>query len=292
MLGCHDFCGYYDWTFSHVRENFGDDALHRLWSQAIGEDSQRAYLEAARSAGLRGLLEVWTKTGQDEQCDWTFTLDAQRNVLRWDMRRCPSKGFLLEHDLNADEDYCDHCIGWIAPLLAKAGIEVAAHEHNHRGQCWAELRVRGKAYAPLKVACDIRDDARWRQGYVDSFIDGQRDGTDPQIAAMILTDQSYADGAEARPPAAVVLGEDELLIRRVAERYLATPPGDRPALLHAYFPRGASIDFLAHGLPRPIALLPILIRAGVYEHVPGAAHPDVARQRERLIAAVTRPSAA
>ena len=23
MLGCHEFCGYYDWTFHHVRERHG-----------------------------------------------------------------------------------------------------------------------------------------------------------------------------------------------------------------------------------------------------------------------------
>jgi hypothetical protein len=85
------------------------------------------------------------------------------------MRNCPSKGFLLDNDLNADEDYCDHCIGWIAPLLAKAGIEFAAHEHNHCGQCFAELRVKGKPYEPLDLPNDIRKDVRWRNGEKDRF---------------------------------------------------------------------------------------------------------------------------
>ena len=39
MLGCHDFCGYYDWTFAHVVKNFGNDALRDLWSEAIGADA-------------------------------------------------------------------------------------------------------------------------------------------------------------------------------------------------------------------------------------------------------------
>jgi hypothetical protein len=152
MLGCHDFCGYYEWTFHHIRQTFGPRALHDLWASAIGADSQRAYVDAATRAGLHGLLEVWTETGDDEQCDWTFTLDEQKSVLRWDMRDCPSKGFLIDNDLSADEDYCDHCMGWIAPTLAGVGMEVARHEHNHRGQCWAEMRLAGNAYVPAEPA--------------------------------------------------------------------------------------------------------------------------------------------
>jgi hypothetical protein len=47
MLGCHDFCGYYDWTFAHVVQHFGNEALRDLWSNAIGADAQRHYLQAA-----------------------------------------------------------------------------------------------------------------------------------------------------------------------------------------------------------------------------------------------------
>src|SRR4051812_28330701 len=140
MLGCQDFCGYYDWTFAFVRQRFGEEALHELWAEAIGGESQSHYSLAGARDGLRGLYDTWTKTGEEENCDWTFTLDEARNVLRWDMRRCPSKGLLINEDLAADEDYCDHCMGWMIPLLSQIGVEVAAHEHNHFGQCWGEMR--------------------------------------------------------------------------------------------------------------------------------------------------------
>ena len=113
MLGCHDFCGYYDWTFAFLRKHFGEPAAVSLWEHAIGGESQAHYLVAGQKAGLKGLYDTWVTTGEDEKCDWTFTLDEQRNVLRTDMRQCPSKGFLLGNDLVADEDYCDHCEGWM-----------------------------------------------------------------------------------------------------------------------------------------------------------------------------------
>jgi len=169
MLGCQDFCGYYDWTFHYLRSRFGLEALQRYWAEAIGGEAQQHYAAAARAGGLRGLLEVWSKTGQDEHCDWTFTLDEACNVLRWDMRECPSKGYLLAHGLSADEDYCDHCMGWVIPLVRQAGCEVIGHEHNHRGQCWGEIRQVNQPSKPPNIPGDIRDDPRWRRGALDRW---------------------------------------------------------------------------------------------------------------------------
>jgi hypothetical protein len=293
MLGCHDFCGYYDWTFHHVRSIYGQDAIRQFWADAIGAESQKHYADAAQAAGLRGLLNAWTKAGVDEQCDWTFTLDEERNVLRWDMRACPSKGFLLDHDLHVDEDYCDHCIGWIAPLLRAAGIEVAVHEHNHRGQCWAEMRVKRKVYLPPSVTCDIRADERWRQGHVDRFVDGKR-LSDDSIAVLldwfkahpdgvIISDEDYCGEVESSRPRVVVLGDDQAILRNTAQR---RDRGATVLLVHAYLPRQKPINSLALGPPVPI--LPALIRAGVYEHIPDAVPPSVRLQVALLTDAIAR----
>jgi hypothetical protein len=300
MLGCHDFCGYYEWTFHHIRQTFGPRALHDFWASAIGADSQRAYVDAATRAGLRGLLDVWTKTGDDEQCDWTFTLDEQKSVLRWDMRDCPSKGFLIDNDLSADEDYCDHCMGWIAPTLAGVGVEVARHEHNHRGQCWAEMRLAGNAYIPLNLPIDIRHDVAWNAGYVDVFVNGQRVTADPcdvlvdhlaacdsvEAGRQVMIDKQWLTAPDPVEARALLLGDDAQVLSEVAVRWRATPEEHRPLLLHAYFPRTASPDFASVEIPRPVPLLPVLIRAAVYTHAPGADHPSVDEQAELVAAAI------
>jgi hypothetical protein len=302
MLGCHDFCAYYEWTFAHVRATWGQDAVRNLWSQAIGGESQQAYTDAARRAGLRGLLEVWTQTGRDENCDWTFTLDESANTLRWDMRHCPSKGFLLDHDLNADEDYCDHCIGWMAPLLAGVGVEVAQHEHNHRGQCWGEMRVSARASTSLDIPVDMRRSPDWNSGYVDVFINGQRVNDDPchtfvtrfagcdsiAVGQQVITDEQWLDSPNPTQVLAIVVGADAGRLRKVASQWCRLSDDRRPLLLHAYFPRTSAIDFFALGLPRPLPILPILIRASLYTHVPGAEHPSLEQQADWLIQAVDR----
>ena len=299
MLGCQDFCGYYDWTFAYVRRTAGEAALDDLWINAIGRDSQRHYLEAGRRAGLRGLYEQWTDTGHAEKCDWTFTLDEQRNVLRWDMRRCPSKGFLINNDLHADEDYCDHCMGWVKEVLEDLNIEVVEHEHNHCGQCWAELSVKGKPREALKLPCDIRSDPTWSHGHIDGWQSGakRRHGTltsqladaitvlgasdeaDRNIAtseagSVIVSGHTYArSGDLARHPAAVLIDAPPQDIEIFARRYLATPVERRPMLLCAYLPAVQPFDFTRFGLPRPAAILPPLIRSGLYRHLPGGPVP-------------------
>jgi hypothetical protein len=312
MLGCQDFCGYYDWTFHYMRRRFGQDAVHKLWEQAIATDSQQHYIASGKSEGLRGLYRTWVKTGEEEQCDWTFTLDEHRNVLRMDMRRCPSKGFLLDNDLNADEDYCDHCMGWIGPALKAIGAEVASHEHNHCGQCWWEMRMMDKPYRPLDLDIDIRKSPDWGRGYVEGWRSNaklplleQDESTDPCQAlsdwyagtdhltvlgrgpsaadswmqgrksdAVIVTDPTYAlrdvfDG----DPVGVLIGDRPENLKQVAKRFNATPPEQRPLLMHPFLPGNPMIDFVCEGLPRPVPILPLLIRAGLYTHQPGKPYP-------------------
>ena len=361
MLGCQDFCGYYEWTFHYVRRQWGQAAVARLWAEAIGGESQQHYAEAARQAGLAGLHQTWVKTGQDESCDWTFTLDASRNLLRWDMRQCPSKGFLSAHDLNADEDYCDHCMGWMIPLLEQVGVEVLEHEHNHYGQCWGSMRQKDRPSEALDVEGDIRRDPRWNCGYVERWehnrkqplMAGASDASDPcdvlaawfaradrlivvseeadlhglpdglRGQAGLLTDRAYvAFGDLGLEPLGVLVGHAGADLNALANRYLggapaiasvspgdrgeggALPPGSRllggparqagdrrrPLLLHAYLPACPARDFLAHGLPRPLPILPLLIRRARYVHRPGGPYPSDSALLVALAEALDKPA--
>lgn len=298
MLGCQDFCGYYDWTFSYVRRRWGQDALATLLAEAIAGDSQQHYARPVAGAALRGLYDAWVQTGHDEHCDWTFTLDEDKNVLRCDMRECPSKGFLTRHDLHADEDYCNHCIGWMVPLLRQVGAEILEHAHNHCGQCWTTMRQADRPSRPLELEIDIRKDQRWRRGYLDrwvgdvrqplaSFISPSGDpsevlsswlrdkrarvtGGDP----IVLSDTAYnAGNRDQAKPAAVLIGYLPADLAATAARWWAASPEHRPLLLHPFLPAEVPVDFLAAGLPRPLPILPFLIRSGKYIHRPGGPHP-------------------
>jgi hypothetical protein len=292
MLGCHDFCGYYDWSFHFVRRNWGQAGVESLWNRAIGGDSQKHYSEPAAETGLRALYKTWVNTGEDEKCDWTFTLDEDKNVLRWDMRECPSKGFLIRNDLHADEDYCNHCMGWIIPMLEGVGAEIAEHEHNHCGQCWATMRMKDRPSHPLQVDVDIRNDPRWKHGYLDRWANSRPAPIHPETSsssdscevieswlgggasAQLVTDDVYNDRQKcSTEPLAVLIGCPPADLALTATRYHSTPADKRPMLLHGYLPSMPPVDFSHAGLPRPLPILPLLIRRGRYVHRPGGPHP-------------------
>jgi hypothetical protein len=311
MLGCHDFNGYYEWTFHFLRQTYGEEALNRYWAEAIASDSQQHYVAMGREQGLRGLYQAWAKTGVEEKCDWEVTLDEDKNVLRLDMYNCPSKGFLLNHDLNADEDYCDHCIGWIGPALVQIGAEVATHEHNHCGQCWWEIRLADRPTQSLVVDYDARANPDWQQGYLHRFVAHKRqqpsDGETIDSAAAIIdwfataqrivvlvattgadeVDVAADDGVimtadrflASRLPAArctaVILDHAPERVQLVADKYHSLAADRRPLLLSAFLPNTRQ-DAVAHGLPRPTPLLPLLIRSGCYFHRPREPSPSPA----------------
>lgn len=285
MLGCQDFCGYYEWTFHYLRRRFSQAAAQRLWSEAIALDSQRHYIAAGGERGLRGLYETWSLTGEDEKCDWTVDLNEENNVLHVNMHNCPSKGFLIKNNRNADEDYCDHCMGWIAPALAVIDAEVTSHEHNHCGQCWWEFRKKDQPQPDVRNEKDIRSFESWQNGYLDTFFHGIKqpinDGTDDADTVEFLSNYFRAYGPEvltcsnflARPlsatgATAIVLDADAECLRAVAGRIGKTCHDQCPLLLYPYFPGTENIPFPAYGLPRPLPVLPLLIRAQVYIHQP------------------------
>ena len=138
MMGCYDFCGHYEWTFDWLEQAGGRAFVREYWEEAISRDSQRHARELIEAGGFEGMAKYWGHTLAEESPDLGFSITARPGVFRIDIQDCPSKGFLLRNGLQSCPDYCDHCLGWIGPMMRDAGF-VIDHEHNHLGQCWWEM---------------------------------------------------------------------------------------------------------------------------------------------------------
>ncbi|WP_438479726.1 hypothetical protein [Oleiharenicola lentus] len=147
MLGCYDFCGHYEWTFDWLEGRGGHALVKAYWNEAINQDSQRHAVELIKREGFAGMAKYWGHTLLEESPDLGFTITQLPDLFRVDMHACPSKGFLLRNGLESYHDYCDHCLGWIGPLMQDAGF-VIDHEHNHQAKCWWEFRKRGDQAPP------------------------------------------------------------------------------------------------------------------------------------------------
>jgi hypothetical protein len=165
MLGVYDFCAHYEWTFEWFRLRGGEALVRDYWKTAISEYSQTHAAELILGKGFEGMKEYWGHTLQEEAAGYHTT--ANDDVFRIDMAECPSKGFLTLNHLKQYHDYCDHCMGWIGPLL-KRGDFVVDSEHNHCGQCWFEIRKKSNkdpASTPGTLAGDkdIRLHKDWKR---------------------------------------------------------------------------------------------------------------------------------
>jgi hypothetical protein len=165
MMGCYDFCGHYEWTFAWLERRGGMDLVRRYWDEAISRDSQAHARALILSEGIVGMAKYWRHTLDEESPERAFAIGRTAEVFRIDMHDCPSKGFLLRNGLEQCADYCDHCIGWIGPMMRDAGF-VIDHEHNHRGQCWWEFRPAGSAgpagdQSPATPENDVRRRPDW-----------------------------------------------------------------------------------------------------------------------------------
>lgn len=179
MIGVYDFCGHYEWTFDWLEKLGGHELVRAYWDEAIRQDSQRHAAALIMESGLDGMEKYWGHTLGEEGGEWEVT--KTEAVFRIDMHHCPSKGFLLRNGLAQYSDYCDHCMGWIGPLMREAGFTVD-HEHNHEGQCWWEMRRKenpGPASAPgvLSGNADVRLCADWNAAGVR--MDRYARATDP-----------------------------------------------------------------------------------------------------------------
>lgn len=182
MIGCYDFCGHYEWTFAWLEKAGGDTLVRAYWHDAIAFDSQIHADNLISSKGFAGMLEYWGHTLEEESPDQGYTITDGGDFVRIDMHQCPSKGFLLDNGLEQYRDYCDHCMGWIGPVLEKSGFAVD-HQHNHKGQCWWEMRTASDPALPSAEdrrpnSADVRARPDWADSSspIDTFLRGRSNG--------------------------------------------------------------------------------------------------------------------
>lgn len=178
MIGCYDFCGHYEWTFAWLERTGGEALVRTYWREAISLDSQQHARALIVGHGFAGMAEYWGATLAEESPERGYQITQAPGVFRIDISDCPSKGFLLRNGLAQYRDYCDHCLGWIGPLMQDAGF-VVDHEHNHRGQCWWEFRAAGAPPGPTAAgAADVTRRADWQPP--GTAIDRFRGATGPE----------------------------------------------------------------------------------------------------------------
>jgi hypothetical protein len=107
----------YNELFTMLSERSEEDlrsywmAISRLQKGILGP-----YIE---QKGLNGMYEYWQKIKVEENCD--MDLNVNESFFEIDMHMCPSLSKNLDNDAGLCQRYCDHCAGWINPVITSFG---------------------------------------------------------------------------------------------------------------------------------------------------------------------------
>lgn len=124
MISCTEFIPLYSELFKYLEELGGKAEVEKYW-EYISEKYTSAFLGSeVEKYGLRGCWNYWSKSLNEEACDFEMGLDEKKGKFFINMKRCPSKGKLLEIEhIEPYHDYCGHCPALYTPQLKKFGIE-------------------------------------------------------------------------------------------------------------------------------------------------------------------------
>jgi len=118
MIPSDHFVRFYNEVFKALEEE-GHEHLVAYWRE-LGRLQARELAARFRTGGIRACHEYWSRILEEENCEGDLTLTDDYFELR--MKRCPSLSKVLDNDAAPFQLYCDHCMGWIEPVMAEAGL--------------------------------------------------------------------------------------------------------------------------------------------------------------------------
>lgn len=118
MIPSDHFVRFYNEVFKALEER-GHEHLVAYWRE-LGRLQTAELADGFRAGGLRAAHAYWQRIFREENCQGHLTLTD--DYLEFRMDRCPSLAKVLDNDAAPSPLYCDHCMGWIQPVMDACGL--------------------------------------------------------------------------------------------------------------------------------------------------------------------------
>ena len=144
MVSCTEFIPLYSELFKYLEDIGGHDEVVRYWEYISDTYVADLLGKAVEGKGLRGCWEYWSKSLNEEACDFRMELDENEGTFSIDMRYCPSRGRLNAYEhMEPYRDYCGHCALLYARQLEKFGIVSEEFDMSHvdEAKCFERYRI-------------------------------------------------------------------------------------------------------------------------------------------------------
>lgn len=136
MIPSDHFVRFYNEVFKALAER-GREHLVAYWRE-LGRLQSIELAERFRTGGLAAAHAYWSRILREENCQGRLSLTD--DYLELAMDRCPSLSKVLDSDADPCPLYCDHCMGWVEPVMQAAGLHAVVDLHS-RSEPHCVLRV-------------------------------------------------------------------------------------------------------------------------------------------------------
>ena len=143
MLSCTEFIPLYSELFKFLDEKEGKQGVVKYWEYISDTYVQDLLGKCVEKDGLKGCWNYWSKSLNEEACDFKMELDEENNVFSIYMHGCPSRAIINKLSyMKPYEDYCGHCAVLYDRVLRKYGIELFKLDYNKVSECKCEEHYR------------------------------------------------------------------------------------------------------------------------------------------------------
>lgn len=118
MIPSDHFVRFYNEVFKFIVAKGGNE-IGKYYDR-ISQNQEYHCLSLFKEKGLRGMFEYWEHIRIEENCDMVNHLDE--DCYSFEFFSCPSLSKAVDNDAGPCPEYCNHCPGWILPLMTKTGF--------------------------------------------------------------------------------------------------------------------------------------------------------------------------
>ncbi len=118
MIPSDHFVRFYNEIFKYIIRH--DESDLRKYYDSIANSQNNHCAGYFREKGLQGMYDYWEHIKFEENCDMINRLED--GCYSFEFFTCPSLSKVVDNDAGPCEKYCDHCPGWVLPLMTRAGF--------------------------------------------------------------------------------------------------------------------------------------------------------------------------
>lgn len=128
MIPSDHFVRFYNEVFKYISAQ-GKGELEKYYNR-VAQNQEYHCLDLFRQKGLAGMYEYWEKIKIEENCDMVNRLTD--DCYSFEFFSCPSLSKAIDNDAGVCPEYCNHCPGWILPIMTKAGFYAVYNLIDHK----------------------------------------------------------------------------------------------------------------------------------------------------------------